>query len=197
MYIRVSTTPAPLGHHPVGTATISVSDAAGIPAPVNRTAEESFSSGTSIPAPQKRENPVRIPLLYVDDDPDQLFIGKTFLEKMGDFRVDTTDSPKAALEMIQRYRYSVIVSDYQMPEMNGVEFFTEAGKKYTDLPFVLFTARDWKEVSYPGLNELIDGYVQKCGTARAQYTALGRSIQKAVTSHRQQKARPGPTETNP
>jgi len=143
---------------------------------------ESIRSGISIPASQDREEPARISLLYVDDDPDQLSLCKIFLERTGDFLVDTTVSPKTALQMIQSSGYTVIVSDYQMPEMNGIEFFSEVERIYGNIPFVLFTAREWEEVFSPGSNETMDFYVHKCGNSRAQYAALGRVIREAATS---------------
>jgi len=131
---------------------------------------------------QSGEEPVKIPLLYVDDDPDQLTLCKIFLEKTGDFRVDTAVSPKTALKMIPLYKYFVIVSDYQMPEMNGVEFFEALKRAGIALPFVLFTAREWEEIFPPGSNDWKDCYVRKSGNARAQYAELGQIIRKAATS---------------
>jgi len=63
-----------------------------------------------------------IPLLIVDDAPLLLELTKIYLEKTGDFTVDTPASACEALEMMKATTYDAIVSDYQMPEMDGIEF---------------------------------------------------------------------------
>lgn len=124
--------------------------------------------------------PVPISVLYVDDEPEFLVLCKIFLERSGNFLVDTSNSPMEALNMIRSSDYEVIVSDYQMPEMNGIEFFTEVAKTHGHLPFVLFTGRDFREVSSPLSDVLVDCYLQKGVNARDMFAALGLVIMNAV-----------------
>jgi len=63
-----------------------------------------------------------IRVLYVDDEPYLLDIGKIFLEKLGDFSVTTIDSAASAFELISKEKFDAIISDYQMPEMDGITF---------------------------------------------------------------------------
>jgi len=63
-------------------------------------------------------------ILMVDDEPFLLDIAKMYLEKTGDFAVDTAASARETLEKMETATYDAIVSDYQMPEMNGIEFLT-------------------------------------------------------------------------
>ena len=65
----------------------------------------------TIPLISRAENPM-ITVLYVDDEPDLLEIGKLFLESSGDFHVDTETSARAALAALGQARYDAIVSDY-------------------------------------------------------------------------------------
>jgi DNA-binding NtrC family response regulator len=145
-------------------------------------ATKSFSSGKPLCLPQSSENPVTISLLYVDDEPDLLSLGKIFLELSGDLLVDTAISAKTAITMMKSHNYSVIVSDYQMPEMNGIEFFAEVQRIDNNMPFILFTIREWEEVSSQALHDRRIFYLQKEGDARAQYTALDKIIKKAAVS---------------
>lgn len=66
-----------------------------------------------------------IRVLFVDDDPGILDIGKQFLEQSGDFAVMTATSAPDAIQLLGQERFEVIVSDYQMPEMNGIAFLKQ------------------------------------------------------------------------
>ena len=61
-------------------------------------------------------------ILYVDDEPDLLELGKLFLEQGGQFSVSTAESGAIALEMMKEQTFDAIISDYQMPECNGIRF---------------------------------------------------------------------------
>jgi len=128
--------------------------------------------------------PAPVSVLYVDDDPEFLTLCKIFLERSGNFVVDTAISPTVALKKIQSSDYDVIVSDYQMPEMNGIEFFAEVAKTHGHLPFVLFTGRDRTEVTSPLSEVLVDFYLQKSVHARDMFVALALVIRKAAEKNR-------------
>jgi undecaprenyl pyrophosphate phosphatase UppP len=78
-------------------------------------------------------------VLYVDDETGFLEINKCLLEKTGDFSVDTAQSAPEALGKIRNTGYDVIVSDYNMPDMDGIELLKQVRSTYGDLPFLLFT----------------------------------------------------------
>ncbi|MFW6305476.1 MAG: response regulator, partial [Candidatus Saliniplasma sp.] len=63
-----------------------------------------------------------IKTLLVDDDSSLLEQAKIFLEKISDeLDVSTVSSAEKGLKLLDKERYDVIVSDYQMPVMNGLE----------------------------------------------------------------------------
>jgi PAS domain S-box-containing protein len=123
-------------------------------------------------------------VLYVDDDPDLLDLGKLFLEQGGEFSVDTIASIPAALSCMQSTNYDVIVSDYQMPEMNGIEFLKQVRGFGNTIPFILFTGRGREEVVIEAINNGADFYLQKGGAPRAQFAELAHKIRQSVTRHR-------------
>ena len=61
-------------------------------------------------------------ILYIDDEPDLLEIGKHFLEQSGQLSIDIITSAPAALTLLNSKMYDAIISDYQMPGMDGIEF---------------------------------------------------------------------------
>ncbi len=78
--------------------------------------------------------PARI--LIVDDNNFGLSARKSLLRELG-HEVHTSRSPKEALELCDRTAFDLIVTDYRMPEMNGVEFIANLRKKGKLVPVVL------------------------------------------------------------
>ena len=120
-------------------------------------------------------------LLYVDDEPGLLEIGKLFLESTGDFSVTTVLSGKEGLDQLAQQSFDAIVSDYQMPEMDGIELLKAVRKTYSTIPFILFTGRGREEVVIEAINNGVDFYLQKGGDAKAQFAELAHKIRQAVT----------------
>lgn len=85
-------------------------------------------------------------VLNVDDELDLLEIGKLFLERAGPFSVETCDSAEHALDLLAGEPFEAIVSDNQMPRMDGIQLLGLVRKRYGRLPFILFTGRGREEV---------------------------------------------------
>jgi PAS domain S-box-containing protein len=125
-----------------------------------------------------------IHVLYIDDEPDLLDIGKTFLEKDGRFLVDITSSATDALALLESSVYEAIVSDYQMPGMNGIELLRQIRATGNRIPFIIFTGRGREEIVIQALNEGADFYLQKGGTPKPQFTELAHKIWQAIQQRR-------------
>lgn len=125
-----------------------------------------------------------ISVLYVDDEPDLLDLGKIFLETTPGFTVDTLISAVTALAVIPEKQYDAIVSDYQMPEMDGIAFLKAVRSSGNTIPFILFTGRGREEVVIQALNEGADFYLQKGGEPTSQFAELAHKIRLAVRQRR-------------
>jgi len=77
--------------------------------------------------------------LVVDDEPALLEISKIFLERSGEITVDTANSAYAALNSMGTVSYDVIVSDYEMPGMDGILLLKKIREGGGKTPFILFT----------------------------------------------------------
>lgn len=121
-----------------------------------------------------------IHVLYVDDEPDLLILGKTFLEKAGDLVVDTSTSAHQALTMLKSSPYDAIVSDFQMPEMDGISFLKHVRAAPSEIPFILFTGKGREEIVIEALNNGADFYVQKGGDPKSQFIELRHKIIQSV-----------------
>ncbi len=125
--------------------------------------------------------PSTLRVLYVDDETDLLAIAKLFLEKEGAFVIDTLTSAVVALKQMESERYDAIISDYQMPDMDGISFLKQLKASGNTTPFIIFTGKGREEVVIEALNEGADFYLQKGGEPKAQFAELSNKIRYAVT----------------
>jgi DNA-binding NtrC family response regulator len=82
-----------------------------------------------------------IRLLYVDDEASCLKLVKIFLEETGEFAVDTVTSVREAMNKLASGNYDALISDYSMPESDGLEFLHLVREKDDSIPFLLFSGR--------------------------------------------------------
>lgn len=121
-----------------------------------------------------------ISLLYVDDEPELLDLCKRFLELDGEFSVFTAPSADQGLQTLTGGGFDAIISDYQMPEKDGIEFLKQVRAEKGDIPFILFTGRGREEVVIEAINNGADFYLQKGGDPKAMFSELGHKIRQAV-----------------
>jgi PAS domain S-box-containing protein len=125
-----------------------------------------------------------VALLYVDDEPDLLDLGKLFLERGGEFSVTTAGSALDGLEKLQTTAFDAVISDYQMPDMDGLEFLEKVRTLHKNLPFILFTGRGREEVVIEAINLGVDFYLQKGGDAKSQFAELRHKLHIALERRR-------------
>jgi len=122
----------------------------------------------------------RLKVIYVDDEVPLLQLGKIFLEKSGTIRLDTVSSAKEAFKMIPAGNYDAIISDYQMPGMDGIEFLQVIRETIGDIPFILFTGRGREEIVIQAINNGADFYLQKGGDPVPQFVELEHKVHQAA-----------------
>jgi CheY-like chemotaxis protein len=85
-------------------------------------------------------------LLIVDDNEEILFVTKRILERFRTFVIDTACSAQSGLEKLKECRYDVILSDYEMPEINGIVFFETIRHMGDMTPFVIYSHKTEAEI---------------------------------------------------
>jgi DNA-binding NtrC family response regulator len=119
-------------------------------------------------------------VLHVDDDDCFLKVSKKILEMEGKIKVETATSVDEAFEKLNQFHYDVVVSDYEMPGKNGLDFLEELRKIAKSPPFILFTGKGREEVAVKALNLGAFRYLNKYGAPEAVYAELASYIEQAT-----------------
>lgn len=125
--------------------------------------------------------PLPIRILHVDDEPADLEITRIFLtrEVKDDFDIVGVTSAKKALQQLESNKFDIVIADYRMPGMDGIELLEALKKsdKYAHLPFILFTGKGQPETIKECLEKGADRYITKGGaTAENQCHELVKAI---------------------
>ncbi len=99
-------------------------------------------------------------VLLVDDEPTILDILKLSLE-LERFKVFTALDAESALELLEENTVHAVVSDIQLPGMNGLEFLVKCKDKWPGLPVILMTGHAGRFVASDAVAAGADGYFTK------------------------------------
>jgi response regulator RpfG family c-di-GMP phosphodiesterase len=87
----------------------------------------------------------QISILYVDDEEINLFLFKASFQKK--YHVITAGSGMEGLELLDQYkdRVIVVISDMNMPQMNGIQFIEAARQEHENLAYFILTGYDYSQ----------------------------------------------------
>lgn len=127
-----------------------------------------------------------IDVLLVDDEPELLEQAQMFMGKNeNDLRIETTTSPEKALEELESGNYDVVVSDYKMPEMDGLDFLRAVREDLeSDILLIIFTGKGEEEISLNALDLGADRYLRKGGDPKKRFEVLENTILQEVEKRR-------------
>ncbi len=118
-----------------------------------------------------------IHVLHVDDDPSILDITKQILMGMNCyFEVEQACCADEAFKKLASKNYDLVISDFEMPQKDGLQFLTELREQKNEIPFILFTGKGREEVAIKALNLGADAYINKQGNPETVYGELSHSI---------------------
>ncbi|WP_284010018.1 PAS domain-containing protein [Haloarcula pelagica] len=124
-----------------------------------------------------------IRVLHVDDEPEFVEMAATFIEaEDGRLDVEPVTSVSDGLERLAADEFNCIVSDYDMPGQNGIEFLETVRDEYSDLPFILYTGKGSEEVASEAISAGVTDYLQKKGGTE-QYELLANRIRTSVEGY--------------
>lgn len=123
-----------------------------------------------------------IKVLFVDDEPDIIEVARLYLEKDPGISVTPAYSGGSAIELMKENGpFDVIVSDHEMPGMDGLALLNTLRKEGDETPFIMYTGRSREQVVIEALNSGAFFLLQKGGVSpKAQFIEMGDVIAKAV-----------------
>ena len=103
----------------------------------------------------------RIRVLHVDDEETQLSFAKFFLESLDNkLEIDSVSDPQDAIILVSTKKYDVIISDYRMNKINGIQL-AEKIKEEQDTPIILYTGHDDATIKESAFEAGIDVFQKK------------------------------------
>jgi EAL domain-containing protein (putative c-di-GMP-specific phosphodiesterase class I) len=118
-------------------------------------------------------------VLVVDDEPDLLDVLGALLTDAG-WQVDTAPNGRAALRLVDGHRYEVVLSDIDMPGMNGLELLREIRARDLDVPVLLITGHPRVDTAVEALENGALRYLRKPIRERD----LAAAVEDAARLHR-------------
>src|SRR6266545_95962 len=99
-------------------------------------------------------------ILLVDDEPLNLDLLEQELTELG-YAIEKVDSGRTALDKLAAVSPDLVLLDYQMPGMNGVQVLTEIKKRQAGLPVIMITAYGTIERAVEAIKSGADDFVTK------------------------------------
>ncbi len=101
-------------------------------------------------------------ILLLDDEEMVVTSIKSFLTLETDYDVVAFTSPKEALEYIREHKVGLVISDYLMPDMDGIEFLANVKELQPEATRVLLTGYADKENAIKAINDVgLYQYIEK------------------------------------
>ncbi|WP_267639724.1 PAS domain-containing response regulator [Haloarchaeobius amylolyticus] len=126
-------------------------------------------------------------ILVVDDQPEMAEATAAYLEReYEDAEVVTATSGDEGRTIIDDREIDCVVSDYDMPGMDGLAFLSVVRERDAGLPFVLFTGKGSEEIASEAISAGVSDYLQKGGID--QLALLANRVKNLIDKRRAEEA---------
>lgn len=117
-------------------------------------------------------------VLVVDDSEMARLVAKNCLKNLGVSGVLEAEDGVKALEVLGETSVDIIFSDWNMPNMTGIQLLEEVRKQYAELPFIMITTEGSKQRVLEAMKFGVNDYLAKPFTP----AALKEKLKKWVTA---------------
>jgi DNA-binding NtrC family response regulator len=109
------------------------------------------------------ESEVKNPTVIIVDDEEMVLTSlSSFLSLETAYEVKTFLSAQEALEFIKANSFDLVISDYLMPEMNGIDFLAHVRELRPEVPRIILTGYADKENAIKAINDVgLFQYIEK------------------------------------
>ena len=125
-----------------------------------------------------KESGGRQKVLHVDDNYNFLELFKTIFNKW--FEIHSAQMGQEAIEIMETEKFDAVITDYEMPDMNGMELFKILKEKHPNIPVIFFTGHGSEEVARSAFLEGISDYIIKDLNGFLNKARLVNSIKQAI-----------------
>jgi len=127
-----------------------------------------------------------IRVLHVEDEIlVHLLIKKNLIEVESDMEITCVNSGKDAIDLLAKESFDCVISDYQMPGINGLELLKILRKKKKRVPFIFLTGQGNEEIAAEAFRLGADDYFTK-EEGFAHYERITNSINKQIRAHQEE-----------
>ena len=105
--------------------------------------------------------PQQVRVLVIDDDPVSLLATGHILSGRGEMDVTTATGPLEALDLLDSSTFDLVLTDVQMPEMDGLQLLTRLRDASPGLPVVVVTGDPRISAAQQVIRSEADGYLFK------------------------------------
>lgn len=124
----------------------------------------------------------KLRVLLVEDNPDDLEIILKYFENYEDmFETDYVSSGKDGLEKISNRYYDLILLDFHLPDINGLEILQEIKKREIDTPVIMLTGADDRETAVEAMKKGASDYIVK---SLDSYKSLPKTVKQVIQNHK-------------
>lgn len=125
-----------------------------------------------------------ITVLAVDDDEAFLAVERAYLNRVDEnLHILEASSAEQAMAIVETETVDCIVSDYDMPGTDGIEFLEQLREQDITVPFILFTGRGSEEIASRAISVGVSDYIQKSGSTEL-YDLVANRIRNLTQKHR-------------
>ena len=119
-------------------------------------------------------------VLLIDDEPALLEVLKLFSERSREMSVHTALSATEALRILPEKTFDAIIVDYDMPEINGIEFLKILRSEGDTTPVIIFTGVGHERTAIEAINNGANFFLQKGEDPQMQFRELITMVKTAV-----------------
>jgi DNA-binding NtrC family response regulator len=127
----------------------------------------------------------QLQILLVDDEESVRFAMRETLSPMG-CECHEAVNGREAIELFQSHRFDLVILDYRMPEVDGIEALKEMIRTNPDIPIIFVTAYGTKELALEALRTGAYDYFTKPFDVEEMRVVVRRALEKRLLRNRLQ-----------